>query len=292
MVQEGNPLSLTDLGTITDPGFDNPANPNSQPGGSFETFTYYINWGDGNIDTGTATIDDVGGVFDLTNASFDGMHTYADNGMYMVIVRVADDNMTGNFVGGVDTIDFVEEQFKITVGNDAPELVDVTGSTILENGVATVSATINDDGSVDVYSVDVNWQDGTSDTVTGLGLADSAGTVGGTSYTWTAATRELQLSHQYLDDGTSPGNGTVQDDYGVTLTPHDDDMGTGAVQVATVTVQNVAPQLSDPADVDDQRERHGRSGNNDHRSRDARRIQRRRELAGRFERYDHGFGTR
>ena len=243
-VVEGNPLVITNIGTITDPGFDNPANPNSAPTGSVETFTYWISWGDGHIDTGTATIDDVGGPFDLTNASFDGTHTYADNGPYTVTVRIADDNMTANFVGGVNGTDFVEQQFTVNVGNDIPQLVDVTGSTILENGIASVSATIVDDGAQDVFSVDVNWQDGTSDAITGLGLTDTAGTVGGTAYTWIAATRQLQLSHQYLDDGSSPGNGTTQDDYGVALTPHDDDLGTGVTQIATVTVQNVKPSVA------------------------------------------------
>jgi len=248
-VVEGNPLSITNIGTITDPGFNNPLNPNSPPTGSVETFTYWINWGDGNIDTGTATIDHVGGPFDPTKASFDGTHIYADDGPYTVTIRIADDNMSANFVGGVNGTDFVEQQFSVIVSNDTPQLVNITGSTILENGIATVTATIDDDGAVDVFSVDVNWQDGTSDTIAGLGLSDAAGTVGGTSYTWTAATRQLQLQHQYLDDGVSPGNGTAQDDYSVQLVAHDDDGGTSAPQAAIVTVQNVAPQISDPADV-------------------------------------------
>ena len=119
----------------------------------------------------------------------------------------------------------------------------------MENGIAILVTTVTDPGTLDVFSVDVNWQDGTSDTIPGLGLVDAAGSVGGTTYTWTAATRQLQVSHQYLDDGASPGNGTSQDDYGVTLTVHDDDLGTGDLQTAVVTVQNVAPQISDPADT-------------------------------------------
>src|SRR5262249_40601730 len=109
--------------------------------------------------------------------------------------------------------------------------------------------TITDPGTRDVFSVDVNWQDGSSDTITGLGLVNASGTVGGTTYVWTAATRQLQVSHQYLDDGPSPGNATSQDDYGVTLTAHDDDLGTSSVQTAIVTVKNVTPQISDPTDV-------------------------------------------
>ena len=40
--------------------------------------------------TGAATIDDVGGPGDLTDASFDGSHTYADNALRTVTVRVID----------------------------------------------------------------------------------------------------------------------------------------------------------------------------------------------------------
>ena len=54
-VDEGAILSLVDLGTITDAGFDDPAT------GSEESFTYLINWGDGHVDAGNATVDQVGG---------------------------------------------------------------------------------------------------------------------------------------------------------------------------------------------------------------------------------------
>ena len=42
-----------------------------------------------------------------------------------------------------------------------------------------------------------------------------------TSYVWTAATRQIKLSHQYVDDGPSPGNGTASDTYHVALTVTD-----------------------------------------------------------------------
>ena len=47
-IAEGSLLSLSNLGTFTDPGFDNASNP--VPGEVEETFTYSINWGDGTID--------------------------------------------------------------------------------------------------------------------------------------------------------------------------------------------------------------------------------------------------
>src|SRR5436190_489519 len=43
------------IGTFTDPGFDNPLNPN---GASVETFKYVVNWGDGTTaNTGDSTPD-------------------------------------------------------------------------------------------------------------------------------------------------------------------------------------------------------------------------------------------
>src|SRR4029078_7830584 len=99
--------------------------------------------------------------------------------------------------------------------------------------------TITDPGTQDVFSVDVNWQDGpgTANTVAGLTFSGNAsGTVGATTYSWDAAKHQLTLSHQYLDDNPT---GTAQDPYDVTLTVHDDDATTGNTQTATVTVKNV-----------------------------------------------------
>ena len=55
-VTEGESFSITNIGQITDPGF---RNLNVDPATS-ETFTYTIQWGDGESDSGTATIDRFG----------------------------------------------------------------------------------------------------------------------------------------------------------------------------------------------------------------------------------------
>ena len=44
----------------------------------------------------------------LMAGSFDGSHTYADNGVYTVILRIADDDMSGNFTAGTNGVDYVD----------------------------------------------------------------------------------------------------------------------------------------------------------------------------------------
>jgi hypothetical protein len=217
---------------------------------SGDTHTAAVNWGDGppnQFDMLTVfPFNGVGKPIGGPNAR----HAYADGNApftdYSVRVRVADNNMSGDFVNGTDGVDFVQATFTVRVFNVAPQLTDPTDVTIQENGIATLVTTVTDPGMLDVFSVDVNWQDGTSNRITALGAANSSGTIGGTTFVWTAATRQLSVSHQYLDDDPSV---TGQDDYNVALMASDDDLGTGTTQTATITVQNVAPQISDPANV-------------------------------------------
>ena len=85
-VDEGTELTLTDLGMFSDPGFDT------------ETFTYRIDWGDGTTDGPTAATTVTNGSAGVaTTRAFDGSHTYADDDVYTVTVRLADDDMTGDF---------------------------------------------------------------------------------------------------------------------------------------------------------------------------------------------------
>ncbi|MCL4855377.1 MAG: hypothetical protein KJZ78_28780, partial [Bryobacteraceae bacterium] len=122
---------------------------------------------------------------------------------------------------------------------------DITGSTIDENGVATVTARIVDIGSLDTFTLQVNWSDDNAPqliTVPNLGFVDSSGIVNGTQYQWTAATRTIVLHHQYLDDGDVPGNGRPVDIHTVVLRAIDDDTGVG-LGYAAVTVRDLPPQI-------------------------------------------------
>ena len=249
-VDEGSQLSITNLGTITDPGFRN------QPLGTDETFTYAINWGDGtNPDTGAATIDDVGGVLDLTDASFDGSHTYADNGTYTVTVRVADDDMSGNFTSGVLGIDYVQQTFTVTVNNVNPTLVPAGPQTVDEGSQLSITnlGTITDPGfrnqplgTDETFTYAINWGDGTNPD-TGAATIDDVGGV------LDLTDASFDGSHTYADNGT----------YTVTVRVADDDMSgnfTSGVlgidyvqQTFTVTVNNVNPTLvpAGPQTVDE-----------------------------------------
>ncbi|HEY4233061.1 MAG TPA: hypothetical protein VGM76_06530, partial [Lacipirellulaceae bacterium] len=145
-----------------------------------------INWGDGSPPTSpaSATIDMHGGPNVLTTGSFDATHIYADNGNYTVTVRVADDDMTGNFSGGISGVDFVEKTFTITVDNRDPAFtkpvpsLDFLATNINIQGKTTVKVAYSDPGfdnfdnapnsanggqfaETPVYLVD--WGDGTVD---------------------------------------------------------------------------------------------------------------------------------
>ncbi len=194
IIVESQTISLVNLGVITDPGFDNPNNPFSQPGGSSETFRYWVDWNDdvtlNSADTSAATIDDVGGVGDLTDASFDGSHTYADNGTYQVHVRVADDDMGAYhdpqlFRDGTVGEDYVEMTFTIVVTNVAPSFApqpdgsNFQGDDLNSQGITTIRVAFNDPGydnplntlasnggeTVETFNHVIQWGDGTVDAI-------------------------------------------------------------------------------------------------------------------------------
>ena len=273
VVNEGTQLSITNLGTITDPGFNNPQNPNAPPTGSVETFTYYINWGDGTTaESGVATIDDIGGVLDPTDASFAGMHTYADDGVYLVTIRVADDDMSANFTGGVNGVDYVQQTLTVTVTNVIPVLTDINPVNTVEEGQAFVLSNLggplpnmgvglSDPGFDNLLNTNplvppaigdplretftgftIDWGDGTPDTPVTI-----VNRVSGGPGTATTAVFSHDAAHTYADDGV----------YTVRVRVADDNMsgdfttGTNGVDYIdlefTITVTNVAPTLAAPA---------------------------------------------
>src|SRR5439155_1625324 len=107
MAAEGHVLDLTGngsplLGLFVDDG-------------KLDTHTATVDWGDGSP-VSPAVVSEANGSGAVT-----GSHTYADDGTYQVTVTVLD-----NF-GDEDT-----KSFHVTVNNVAPQLINVTGSTIDE----------------------------------------------------------------------------------------------------------------------------------------------------------------
>jgi PKD repeat protein len=220
-VAEGELLSIANIGSIVDPGFDNPLL------GTTETFGYTIDWGDGTpLEAGTASIVGVGGPGVPTMATFDGAHTYADNGVYTVTITVVDDD------GGEST----PQTFEVTVGNVAPTVTVVGNQTVDEGQPLSIAnlATIADPGfdnpvlgTTETFSYSIDWGDGTP-------LEAGTASIVGVGSPGVPTMATIDGTHIYADNGV----------YTVTVTVVDDDGGASAPQTFEVVVGNVAPTVT------------------------------------------------
>ncbi len=178
-----------------------------------------IDYGDGSIvpDEGVAPSD----------TTVDLSHTYADNGIYTVEIKICDED--GDCSG--------TESMTVTVNNVAPILTAVDDFTIDEGESTTWTLARFTDPGFDCLLPDckpqiledftgtISWGDGTS----------GPGTVIETlSYTATNGT--VSGSHSYADEGT----------YTVTVWVRDDDEGEADPVSLTITVENVAPTVDTP----------------------------------------------
>ena len=146
-VAEGTPLSIQDIGMFTDPGFDNVA------GGTVERFTYNINWGDGsNPDSGSATVDVPGSAGKVTRGTFNGTHTYANDGQYSVALTVNDDDNGSSVTRLVTAL----------VTNAPPVITGVSldKNVIIESESVVLTGAFADPGGNDTHTAVVNWGDG------------------------------------------------------------------------------------------------------------------------------------
>ena len=125
-------------------------------------------------------------------------HTYADDGVYTVTLTVEDGE------GGSDV-----DELLVTVANVAPTLSAIADQNVVAGVVFTVTAAFTDPGWLDTHTVDVDWNDGNTD-----------------SFSPPLGTESYPLSHAYAAAGT----------YTVTVTVTDDDGGVDEITfLVTVT---------------------------------------------------------
>jgi len=193
---EGTELTL-DVATFSDLGLDE--------------HTAQINWGDGTTEAGTVTQTVAGGPGTPREGVVSGSHIYLDDGIFTVMVTVADDD------GGSDTV-----SFSVTVNNVAPTAVAAEAQITDEGTEVTLDVATFSEPGMDSHTAQIDWGDGTIE----------AGTVTQTVAGGAGTPREGIVSgaHIYLDDGI----------FTVTVTVTDDDGGSDTVSFS-VTVNNVAP---------------------------------------------------
>ncbi len=199
---EGALLTVVNIGQFSDSG-------------AAGTYTYSINWGDGTTaSTGPATIDVPGGDGVPTQGSFDGSHTYADNGVYTVTVTInKDDGSVANGTLGV------------TVNNVAPTLTVPGNQTINEGSLLSITdiGTVHRSGlrqpaehvRRNDRGVHLRHQLGRRHAAASRAADDRRAGLGGHAYT-----RVVRRQHTYADNGV----------YTVTVTISDDDGGTTNAQ--------------------------------------------------------------
>jgi len=93
---------------------------------------------------------------------------------------------------------------------------------VAEGSTLTLTGTITDPGTLDTFTLDVDW--GPNDIE---------------QYSFAAGTTSFSLTHQYLDDNPT---GTPQDTYTISATVTDDDAGVDS-DTETVLVTNIVPEL-------------------------------------------------
>lgn len=196
--------------------------------GSLDTHTVEIDWGDG---TATETIDLTGGerfVF-TTHQYLDDNPTGTPFDLNQVQVTVSDDDLGSDIaMAGVKVTNLLP-----TVSLDPVTMIN-------ENGTATLSGSISDVGTLDTFTLDINWGDPLSpDNTQRFALGNTALTEAADGINWNPVSRAFSLSHQYLDDNPS---GSSQDTYTIHVKATDDDTGEGP-QSTTVQVKNVKPTI-------------------------------------------------
>lgn len=182
--------------------------------GSGDTFVLSLDWGDGtreavSLPAGTTVIE-------RTHRYVDGAGPGMPGGVFTIGAVIADDD--GGRSAAVSTA--------VTVNNADPEVVELAllGSSVAENGLATLVGRIVDPGALDTHAVQVAWGDGR----TSMASVDPS-------------TRTFTATHRYADDDPT---GTSADTYRIHVAVSDKDGGVGRGELE-ITVLNQAPVIED-----------------------------------------------
>ena len=143
----------------------------SDPGTDTVT-SWLIDWGDGNSDL-------------VNGSSGSATHTFADNGVYNIIVTATDED--GSY----------QETKSVSVSNANPTALAEGNASVAEGATYTLDLTATDPGIMDTFSWLIDWGDG------------STSTAGGATES---------VTHVYADNGNYTITATVTDDDGGTGT--------------------------------------------------------------------------
>lgn len=183
--------------------------------GTMDAHTITVNWKDGNSSVFSIPVGQRNFVVSHQFEDDNPTGTTADT--KVLDVAVADDD---GKVGSTTR--------SITINNVAPHTVELTttdsAGVLQENQTASIVGSFVDPGLGDDHDVVIDWGDGSADTR--LDLERGA--------------RTFAADHKYIDD--NPTN-TASDDYTVTVTLDDDDLGSVS-STSDITVENVEPTFT------------------------------------------------
>jgi hypothetical protein len=265
---EGSPATLT--GTFTDPGLldehtltVNWGDPNNSNDPTFilpsVLTTYGAQWlvpGPNYYSTDYTAVLAITSVDLSTGAvSFSIQHWYLDDGPRAGNATESDLSLITATVTDDDGELASDKRF-ITVNNAAPTLALDSPSAIHENGTVTLTGSYTDPGLLDGQTLIVNWDDPNNSAPSTFQIpAIQDLEYFGTFYSTTdysaitvfalspgSGQINFQVSHQYLDDGIAPGNGTSSDVSTIQVTVTDDDGQSGSGE-QNLFVSNAPPVL-------------------------------------------------
>lgn len=184
--------------------------------GEGDAHTATIDWGDGSSSAGTV---------DQSQGLVTAGHEYVNDGLYAVTIVVCDDDAGCG-----------EGTLQVSVSNVPTEIVALqlqsAGPAHVEGLPVTLTAPINDKGTLDTHTSTIDWGDGTP--IDGGSVAE---TPFGPPGSGAGADGTVTGSHNYADNGT----------YTVTLCVNDDD--TATCQTEEIEVTNAAPVVEAGGDI-------------------------------------------